>query len=49
MFKNANVHLDIALKSYWMRDKNPYKNETPGPLHRIDDELKAPGSFALKS
>jgi hypothetical protein len=31
------------------QDKNPYKNETPGPLHRIDDELKAPGSFASKS
>ena len=27
----------------------PYKNETPGPSHRIDDELKAPGSFGSKS
>jgi len=26
-----------------MRNKIPYKNETPGPSHRIDDELKAPG------
>jgi len=32
-----------------MRNNIPYKNETPGPSHRIDDELKAPGSFGSKS
>ena len=31
-----------------MRNNIPYKNETPGPSHRIDDELKAPGSLWLK-
>ena len=27
----------------------PVKMKTPGPSHRIDDELKAPGSFGSKS
>jgi len=27
----------------------PLKMKTPGPSHRIDDELKAPGSFASNS
>jgi hypothetical protein len=32
-----------------MLNNNLYKIETPGPSHRIDDELKAPGSFDSKS
>jgi hypothetical protein len=44
----------ICIKEFFskanrMRNNVPYENEIPGPSHRIDDELKAPGSLWSKS